>query len=85
MTKALQLFPLVYPDSDPSTFKAGMGWLKRFRHRHGVRALSVQGGSLSGATDTIDSFKKKLAKIMEEKGLPLTRLSFMTKQASAGA
>ena len=74
MTKALHLFPLVYPDSEPSTFKAGTGWLKRFRDKHGVRALSVQGESLSGATDTIDPFKKKFAKIMEEKGLSLSQV-----------
>ena len=48
MSKSLQLYPLVNPDEpDPSTFKAGTGWLKRFKNRHGVRALSVQGESLS--------------------------------------
>ena len=48
MSKSLQLYPLVYPDEpDPSTFKAGTGWLKQFKNRHGVRALSVQGESLS--------------------------------------
>ena len=58
MSKALQMYPLVYPDSDPSTFKAGTGWLKRFRDRHRIRALSVQGESLSAATDTVDPFKE---------------------------
>ena len=42
MSKTLQLYPLVYPDDpNPSTFKAGTRWLKRFKDRHGVRALSV--------------------------------------------
>ena len=63
MSKALQMYPLVYPDSDPSTFKAGTGWLKRFRDRHGIRALSVQGESFSAATDTVNPFKEKLAKV----------------------
>ena len=48
MSKSLQLYPLVNPDEpDLSTFKAGTGWLKWFKNRHGVRALSVQGDSLS--------------------------------------
>ena len=66
MTKASQMFPQVYPESDPSSFKAGTGWLKRFRDRHGVRSLMVQGESLSAATDTVDPFKEKLAEIIEE-------------------
>ena len=74
MSKALQMYPLVYPDSDPSTFKAGTGGLKRFRDGHGIRALSMQGESLSAATDTVDSFKEKLAKVMEEKGLTLSQV-----------
>ena len=59
MTKASQMFPQVYPESDPSSFKAGTGWLKRFRDRHGVRPLMVQGESLSAATDTVGPFKKR--------------------------
>lgn len=67
MSKALQLYPLVYPDDEnPCSFKAGTGWLKRFKDRHGVRALSVQGESLSAAVDTVEPFKEKLSKIMEE-------------------
>ena len=54
MSKALQLYSLIYPDdTDPRTFKAGTGWLKRFKDRHGIRALSVQGESLSAAADSL--------------------------------
>ena len=32
MSKALQLYPLVYPnDTSPNTFKTGMGWLRDLR------------------------------------------------------
>ena len=41
MGKALQLHPLLYPKAEPGLFKAGTGWLKRFKERHGIRALSV--------------------------------------------
>ena len=75
MGKALQLHPLVYPDDpDPTSFKAGTGWLKRFKDRHGVRALSVQGESQSAATASVDPFKEKLQKIIEEKGLTLNQV-----------
>ena len=67
MGKALQLYQLVYPnDPNPSSFKAGTGWLERFKDRHSVRALSVQGESKSAAVDTAAPFKERLQKIMEE-------------------
>ena len=41
MGKALQLFPFVCPDvHDPTSFKAGTGWLKRFKDRHGISLVS---------------------------------------------
>ena len=50
MMKAMQLYPHIYPDDpDNRKFKGGTGWLKRFRDRHGVRSLSMQGEPLSAA------------------------------------
>ena len=60
MGKALQLHPLLYPEAEPGLFKAGTGWLKRFKERHGIRALSVQGETQSAATESIEPFKAKL-------------------------
>ena len=75
MSKSLQLYPLVYPDDpDPSAFKAGTGWLKRFKDRHGVRALSVQGKSLSAAADTVEPFKEQLCKLIEDETLTLNQV-----------
>ena len=71
----VQLYPLIYPeDMNPDAFKAGTGWLKRFKDRHGVRALSVQGESLSAAADSVERFKERLRKIMEEKSLTLSQV-----------
>ena len=73
--KALQLFPLVYPDDhDPTSFKAGTRWLKRCKDRHGIRVLSVQGKSQSAASASVDPFKENLQKIIEEKGLTLKQV-----------
>lgn len=74
MAKSRQMYPLLYPEGDPEAFKAGTGWLKRFKDRHGIRALSVQGEALSAATDTIEGFKQKLKLIMEDKGITLNQL-----------
>ena len=75
MCKARQLYPLVYPDdTNLDTFKAGTGWLKRFKDRHGIRALSVHGESLSAAAESIEPFKESLRKLMEEKSLTLTQV-----------
>ena len=61
-SKARQLYPLVYPN-DPGPdggFKAADGWLNRFGARHGVRVLSIQGESLSAATDMLLVFRNCL-------------------------
>ena len=73
--KARQMYPVVYPeDCDPDSFKASTGWLKRFKDRHGIRALSVQREPMSAATDTIDDFRRKLTELVEEKGLSLNQI-----------
>ena len=75
MAKALQLYPVIYPnDPDPSSFKAGTGWLKRFKNRHGIITLSVQGESESAASESVNPFKEHLQKLIEEKGLSLNQL-----------
>ena len=75
MCKALQLSPLIYPDeTDPSSFKTGTGWLKRFKDRHGVRALSIQRELQSAATTSDNPFKENLQKIIEEKGLIMNQV-----------
>ena len=48
--------------------------MKRFKDRHGVGALSVQGESLSAAADTVEPFKEKLSKIMEGKSFTLNQV-----------
>ncbi len=70
MAKATQLYPHIYPDDpDNSKFKGGTGWLKRFRDRHGVRSLSMQGESMSAAIIDVEPFKKKFQELVEESGL----------------
>ena len=67
MGKALQLFPLVYPDDhDPTSFKAGTGWLKRFKDRHGIRVLSVQGKSQSAASASVEPVSTPSRKIFRK-------------------
>ena len=75
MAKALQLYPLIYPnDPDSSSFKAGTEWLKRFKNRHGIRALSVRGELQSAASESVNPFKEHLQELSEEKGLSLNQL-----------
>lgn len=66
--KALQLYPRLYPDNS-ADFKAGTGWLRRFKDRHGVRCLSLQGESLSAAMMDVEPFREKFLKLVEEQGL----------------
>ena len=48
--------------------------MKQFKHRHGIKGLSVQGESMSAATESVDGFTKRLKYIMEEKQLTLNMI-----------
>ena len=50
-------------------FKASTGWLEKFKTRHGIRNLSIQGEKLSAAEETVEPFLQKLNKVIEERGL----------------
>ena len=50
-------------------FKASTGWLEKFKTRHGIRNLSIQGEKLSAAEETVEPFLQKLHKVIEEKNL----------------
>lgn len=55
----------------PSNFQASTGWLKRFKSRHGVRQLQIQGEKLSADSSAADSFKIKLRDLLKEEGYAL--------------
>ena len=50
-------------------FKASTGWLEKFKTRHGIRNLSIQGEKLSAAEETVEPFLQKLHKVVKEKNL----------------
>ena len=45
-------------------FKSSTGWLEKFKTRHGIGNLSIQGEKLSAAEETVEPF---LQKLIEEK------------------
>lgn len=48
-----------------STFKASQGWLEKFKHRHGIRELNIQGEQLSAANiETINAYKEEFKSIV---------------------
>ena len=40
--------------ADHESFKASTGWLDKFKNRHGIRNLSIQGEKLSAAEETVE-------------------------------
>ena len=38
------------------SFKASTGWLDKFKNRHGLRNLGIQGKKLSSAEETVEPF-----------------------------
>ena len=50
---------------DPD-FKASTGWLKRFKERHGIRNLSIQGEVLSSNPSAVAPFLEQLGDIIAE-------------------
>ena len=57
MQKARMLHNALYPDSSEH-FKASHGWLYRFKERHGICQLKLQGDDLSADSSAIEPFKK---------------------------
>ena len=51
------------------SFKATTGWLDKFKNRHGIRNLSIQGEKPSAAEETVEPFLENLQKVIEERGL----------------
>ena len=72
--KALQLFPILYPDRDEESFKASSGWFHKFCRRHGMRGVSLQGESLSADISGIGAFKKQLTSLTENEKYTLTQI-----------
>ena len=48
-------------------FKASTGWLEKFKTRHGIRNLSIQGEKLSAAEETVEPFLQKLHKVKRKR------------------
>ena len=44
-------------------FKASTGWLEKFKTRHGIRNVSMQGEKLSAAEGIVEPFLEKLHKV----------------------
>lgn len=51
------------------TFNASTGWLRRFKDRHGIRELQIQGEQLSSDITAATVFTNDLEKLVSENGL----------------
>ena len=50
------------------------GWLHRFKERHGIRQLKLQGEALSADSSALEPFKRKLHEFIETQQLTLHQL-----------
>lgn len=57
-----------------SDFKASTGFLHKFKKRHGLRALTVQGEKLSADTVASDEFVQRFSKFCGDNGYGLDRV-----------
>lgn len=74
MQKARMIHSALYPDSSEDDFKASHGWLHRFKERHGIRQLKLQGEALSADSSALEPFKRKLHEFIETQQLTLHQL-----------
>ncbi|XP_062499058.1 jerky protein homolog-like [Corticium candelabrum] len=74
MEKARLMHQQMYPDRSPDDFKASTGWLHRFKQRHGIRQLSMQGESLSANPQSAEAFKLSLHKYIEDHKLSIHQI-----------
>ena len=72
--KALQLFAKVYPEKKEDSFKASSGWLQKFCCTHGIRAMSLQGESLSADVSCVADFRSELLDKIEKEGYTLNQI-----------
>lgn len=67
--KAKEIFRKLYPEKDDSAFVASNGWFNRFKHRHGIRFLTVSGEKLSADLSSITPFIHRLRAKMQAMGI----------------
>lgn len=53
----------------PEDFKASTGWLQKFKFRHGIRELQIQGESLSADSSAAEKFKETFRSFVEKQGI----------------
>lgn len=63
--EALNLYSSINPNSSRK-FSASDGWLQRFKNRYEIRLLKIPDSKICSQLETVDSFKKKISKIIEE-------------------
>ena len=64
--KELQFYRQLNDDAPPDE---SSGWLDRFKWRHGIRQLRIQGERLSADTDNIRPFIVKLFNLIQQNDL----------------
>ena len=75
MEKARLLYAQLYPDKNEDDFKASTGWLQRFKQRHGIRQLRLQGETLSAdVAAAADELVKFFNEYVEEHQLSLHQI-----------
>ncbi|XP_025203542.1 uncharacterized protein LOC112600511 [Melanaphis sacchari] len=52
----------------PEDFKASSGWLHKFKSRHGIRELQIQGELLSADSSSAENFKQTFRLFVEKEG-----------------
>jgi hypothetical protein len=72
--KALQYNQSMGTENTAENFKASDGWLQKFKMRHGIRQLSIQGESMSADHSAIPSFLLELQKLVTENDLVLDQI-----------
>ncbi len=74
MEKAKILYTQLYPGKTEDDFKASTGWLQRFKQRHGIRQLRLQGETLSADSASAEEFIKLFQKYIEEHHLSMSQV-----------
>lgn len=65
--KAIQFNTQLNGDAE---FKASSEWLDRFKNRHGIRQLNIEGERMSAASiETVNEFKTTFQKMINDNGL----------------
>jgi len=64
--QALKFNKMLHPENN--SFEGSTGWLRNFKHRHGIKQVTIRGEERSADTEAAEAYPEELRKMIEDQG-----------------